>query len=52
MNKHPLLSLDVCLNELLKERLFTQNIMAKKGTTNVLDSAYVAQAKPRNRDLS
>ena len=52
MNKDPLPSLDVCLNEFLREErhLFTQNIMAQKG--NVLDNAYAAQAKPRNHDLS
>lgn len=42
------------LNELLREEqhLSTQNIMDQKDTANVLDSAYVAPAKPRNRDLS
>eukprot|EP00268_Persea_americana_P004183 TRINITY_DN11319_c0_g1_i1.p1 TRINITY_DN11319_c0_g1~~TRINITY_DN11319_c0_g1_i1.p1 ORF type:complete len:263 (-),score=23.88 TRINITY_DN11319_c0_g1_i1:1121-1909(-) len=52
MNKDPLPSLDMCLNELLREeqRLVTQNIMAQKG--NILDNAYASQAKPRNCDLS
>ncbi|KAL3514207.1 hypothetical protein ACH5RR_026924 [Cinchona calisaya] len=53
MNREPVPSLDVCLNALFREeqRILTQSTMEQQRSTSV-PMAYVAQGKPKGRDLS
>lgn len=53
MNRESVPSLNVCLNELLREeqRLSTQSNM-EQYKSNVVPIAYAAQSKPRGRDMN
>ena len=53
MNRDPVPSLDVCLNELFREeqRLLTQTTMEQQKTISV-PVAYAAQSNPRARNMS
>ncbi|KAL3531298.1 hypothetical protein ACH5RR_010620 [Cinchona calisaya] len=53
MSREPVPSLDVCLNALFREeqRILNQSTMEQQRSTSV-PMAYVAQGKPKGRDLS